>query len=94
MILDAIAQFLNIKGKREEEKLHFIVPFAAEQESAEGVILFENAECALDLNGTVDAEQNTFITDDIVKGLFAVFHELVIDLDLPEAALAFVAFAR
>ena len=67
MISDAIAKFLNIKGKREQKKLHFNVPFAAEQESAEGVVLFENAECSLDLNGTVDAEQNTFIADDIIK---------------------------
>ena len=72
VIPDAIAEFLNIKGKREQEELHFNVPFAAEEESAEGVVLFENAKCSLDLNGTVDAEQNAFIADDIVKRLSAV----------------------
>ena len=72
MILDAIAKFLNIKGKRKQEELHFNVPFAAEEEAAERVVLFENAKCSLDLNGTVDAKQNTFVTDDIVKRLSAV----------------------
>lgn len=69
MILDAIAKFLNIKGKREQEKLHFNVPFAAEEESAEGIVLFENAESTFHLNGAVDAEQNAFVADDIVKRL-------------------------
>ena len=72
MILDAIAEFLNIKGKREQEELHFNVPFAAEEESAEGIVLFENAEGTFDLNGAVDAEQNAFIADDIVKRLAPV----------------------
>ena len=72
MILDAIAEFLNIKGKREQEELHFNVPFAAEKETAESVVLFENAKCSLDLNGAVDTEQNAFIADDIVKRLAPV----------------------
>ena len=72
MILDAIAKFLNIKGKREQEKLHFNVPFAAEEESAEGIVLFENAESTFDLNGAIDAQENTFIADDIVKRLAPV----------------------
>ena len=72
VILDAIAEFLNIKGKREQEELHFNVPFAAKEESAEGVVLFENAESTFDLNGAVDAEQNPFIADDIVKRLAPV----------------------
>ena len=69
MILDAIAKFLNIKSKSEQEKLHFNVPFAAEKESAEGEVLFENPESTFDLNGAVDAEQNAFVADDIVKRL-------------------------
>ena len=69
MILDAIAEFLNIKGKREQEELHFNVPFAAEEKTAEGVVLFENAKCSLDLNGSIDAQENPFIADDIVKRL-------------------------
>ena len=72
MILDAIAKFLNIKGKREQEKLHFNVPFAAKEESAEGIVLFENPECTFHLNGAIDTEQNTFIADDIVKRLSAM----------------------
>ena len=72
VILDAIAEFLNIKGKREQEELHFNVSFAAEEESAEGIVLFENAEGTFDLNGAVDAEQNAFIADDIVKRLAPV----------------------
>ena len=72
MILDAIAKFLNIKGKREQEKLHFNVPFAAEEESAEGIVLFENAKGTFDLNGAIDAQENTFIADDIVKRLPAM----------------------
>ena len=72
MILDAIAKFLNIKGKREQEKLHFNVPFTAEEESAEGIVLFENAKSALDLNGSVDAEQNAFVADNVVKRLTAM----------------------
>ena len=63
---------MNIKGKREQEELHFNVPFAAEEESAKGEVLFENAEGTFDLNGTVDAEQNAFIADDIVKRLAPV----------------------
>ena len=63
---------MNIKGKREQEELHFNVPFSAEKETAEGVVLFENAEGTFDLNGAVDAEQNTFVTDDIVKRLAPV----------------------
>ena len=69
MILDAIAKFLNIKGKREQEKLHFNVPFTAEEESAEGIVLFEHAEGAFDLNRSIDAKQNAFVADDIVKRL-------------------------
>ena len=72
MILNAIAKFLNIKGKRKLEKLHFNVPFATEKKTAESVVMFENAECSLDLNGSVDTEQNTFIADDIVKRLSAM----------------------
>ena len=41
MILNAIAKFLNIKEKSKETKLHFNVAFAAEKESAEGIVLFE-----------------------------------------------------
>ena len=67
MILDAIAELMDIKSKSEQEELHFDVPFAAEEESAEGIVLFENAESTFDLNGAVDAEQNAFIADDIVK---------------------------
>ena len=63
---------MNIKGKREQKKLHFNVPFSAEKETAEGVVLFENAEGTFDLNGAVDAEQNAFIADDIVKRLAPV----------------------
>ena len=63
---------MNIKGKREQEELHFNVPFSAEKETAEGVVLFENAEGTFDLNGAVDAEQNAFIADDIVKRLAPV----------------------
>ena len=70
--MDAIAEFLNIKGKREQKKLHFNVPFSTEQKSAEGIVLFENTESTFDLNGAVDAEQNTFIADDIVKRLAPV----------------------
>ena len=72
VILNAIAEFLNIKGKREQEELHFNVPFAAEEKSAEGIVLFENAEGTFDLNGAVDTEQNAFIADDIVKRLAPV----------------------
>ena len=72
MILDAIAKFLDIKGKGEEKELHFNVPFAAEKETAESVVLFENAKSSLDLNGSVDTEQNTFIADNIIKGLSAM----------------------
>ena len=72
VIPDAIAEFLNIKGKREQEELHFNVPFAAEEKSAEGIVLFENAEGTFDLNGAVDTEQNAFIADDIVKRLAPV----------------------
>ena len=72
MILDAIAKFLNIKGKRKQEELHFNVPFAAEEEAAERVVLFENAKSSLDLNGAVDAEQNAFVADNVVKRLTAM----------------------
>ena len=72
MILDAIAELMDIKSKSEQEKLHFNVPFASEEESAEGIVLFENAEGTFDLNGAVDAEQNAFIADDIVKRLAPV----------------------
>ena len=54
--MNAIAEFLNIKGKRKQEELHFNVPFPAEEESAEGIVLFENAKCSLDLNGTVNTK--------------------------------------
>ena len=63
---------MNIKSKREQEELHFNVPFAAEEKSAEGIVLFENAEGTFDLNGAVDTEQNPFIADDIVKRLAPV----------------------
>ena len=72
MILDAIARFLNIKSKSEQEELHFNVPFASEKESAEGIVLFENAKGTFDLNGAIDAQENTFIADDIVKRLPAM----------------------
>ena len=52
--------------------MHFNVPFAAEEESAEGIVLFENAESTFHLNGAVDAEQNAFVADDIVKRLAPV----------------------
>ena len=63
---------MNIKGKREQKKLHFNVPFSAEEKSAEGEVLFENAEGTFDLNGSIDAEQNAFVADDIVKRLAPV----------------------
>ena len=72
MILDAIAQFVDIKSKSEQEELHFNVPLAAEEESSEGKILLEHTEGTFHLNGTVDTEQNPFIADDIVKRLPAV----------------------
>ena len=72
MILDAIAKFLNIKGKSKQEELHFNVPFAAEKEAAEGIVLFENTKSALDLNGSVDAEQNAFVADNVIKRLTAM----------------------
>ena len=68
-ISDAIAKFLNIKSKSEQEKLHFNVPFTAEKESADGIVLFEHAEGTFDLNRAVDTEQNAFVADDIVKRL-------------------------
>ena len=71
-ISDTIAKFLNIKSKSEQEKLHFNVPFAAEEESAEGIVLFENSECAFHLNGAVDTEQNALVANDIVKRLAPV----------------------
>ena len=63
----------NIKGKSQQEALHFNVTFASEQESAEGVVLFQNAKCTLYLNGAIDAEQNTFIADDVIKRLPTMF---------------------
>ena len=72
MIMDAIAELMDIKSKSEQEKLHFNVPFAAEKESTKGKVLFENTKSALDLNGSVDAEQNTFIADNVVKRLTAM----------------------
>ena len=63
---------MNIKSKREQEELHFNVPFSAEKETAEGIVLFENAEGTFDLNGAVDAQENAFVADDIVKRLAPV----------------------
>ena len=73
MFFNAITKFLNIKGKSQQEALHFNVPFASEQESAEGIVLFQNSKCTLYLNGAIDAEQNTFIADDVIKRLPTVF---------------------
>ena len=56
MILDAIAELMDIKSKSEQEELHFNVPFASEQESAEGVVLLQNSKCTLYLNGAIDLD--------------------------------------
>lgn len=66
----------------------------AEEKTVERVILFENAKCALDLNGMVDTEQNAFVADDVIKRLSAKLRKLLIDLDLPEAAFALMIFAE
>lgn len=72
MILDAIAEFTDVKGKSEQEELHFNVPLASEKESSEGKILLENTEGTFHLNGAIDTEPNAFIADDIVKRLAAM----------------------
>ena len=42
-----IAKFLDIKGKGEQEELHFQVPYTTEEETAERVILFQNANASI-----------------------------------------------
>ena len=67
VIFDSAAQFLNIKSKRDKKKLCFSFGFPPRQEATEACILFDDAECALHLNGTIHPQHNSFLGSDSVR---------------------------
>ena len=57
----AIAEFFNVKSKGEKEKLGLNIPLASGQETTEPVVLFENPENSLDLDGSVPSQKNALV---------------------------------
>ena len=51
----AVAEFFNVKSKREKKELGFNIPLASCQEATKTIVLFENTENTLDLDGAVSS---------------------------------------
>ena len=49
----AVAELFNIESECEKKELRFNIPLASRQKASKTVVLFENTENTLDLNGSV-----------------------------------------
>ena len=71
----------------------FNMRFPACQKPTETVILFQNTEHAFHLYRAVHSQKNTFLTDDVGKRFFSVFHKFRRYFDLSKSSLRFVALS-
>ena len=82
---------MYVKSHGKDEEPRFVVLFTPCKEAPEAVILLQNAENSLDLNGAVHAQENSFGSRDPFLGLFLLAAHGFGELDLSVIILSLEA---
>ena len=76
VFLNLVVVFIDVVAHRQKENLGQNLLVAAKQELPETIILLDDPESTLGLDGAVHPQQDTFFTGDVIQRLFTLFDEL------------------
>ena len=66
-------EFLEVKGKAEQEQFRRDVRLSAHEKASELTVAFENTKSALYLNGTIHSQKSTALRSKILESSHSVF---------------------